>query len=132
MYQYNISTGSMVKITKSPTGSTILNIGVGYSGAGHTKEEGRNNPDMISVANKGPIPPGQYRIQKPPYHHHIEGPCVMNLIPLPGTEEYDRSGFHLHGNDAVNNASHGCIIMGPVIRDEIAKDTDDLLNVVLS
>ena len=38
---------------------------VGYSGAGHTLAEGRDNPQMVGVVGKGPIPPGKYSIGEP-------------------------------------------------------------------
>jgi hypothetical protein len=48
----------------------------------------------------------------------------MHLDPLPGTSTFGRSLFRIHGNNAVNDASHGCVILGPFIRRAIA-DSDD-------
>lgn len=85
--------------------------GTGYSGTG----AGRNNPAEESVQGVGPIPAGRYSIG-PMYHHQHLGPMVMNLEPLPGTDTHGRSLFRIHGNNARNDASHGCIILGPTLR----------------
>ena len=99
--------------------------GTGYSGTG----AGRNNPDMQSVPNVGPIPQGTYKIG--PAHDEIGtlGPCVMNLDPTDYTDDFGRSAFRIHGNNAANDASHGCIILGPQIRQMIAASTDRDLTV---
>lgn len=121
MWEYHITTG------------TLLNkdgdfVGTGYSGAGRTLQDGRNNPDMTSIQNKGPTPVGIYDIGLP-YHHPVEGPCVMNLTPETGTNTFGRSAFHIHGDNARNDASHGCIILGPLLRAAIAKSGDDKIKV---
>ncbi len=90
-------------------------VGTGYSGHG----EGRNNPAMEAVPRVGPIPKGRYRIG-PPYQHPHLGPCVMNLDPMDGTDTHGRDLFRIHGNNAQNDASLGCIILGPAIRRQIA------------
>lgn len=123
MYTYQITTGELLN-------NSGEFIGTGYSGAGLTIAYGRNNPDMVSVHNKGPIPPGFYSIGLP-YTHHTEGPCVMNLTPLSETDDFGRSAFHIHGNNVNNNASQGCIILGPSIRAAIAKSGDNELKVIV-
>jgi Tlde1 domain len=107
MLTYSQSTGSLTGLPGSPTVA-------GYSGTG----AGRNNPAMQAVANVGPIPQGVYEIGLPYYDGHL-GPKVMALTPQPGTETFGRSLFRIHGNNAVNDASHGCIILPPWIRDQI-------------
>src|SRR5450631_2642024 len=103
MFYYHIKTGDFLLDDEF--------WGTGYSGAGTVYSQGRNNENMVMVKDRGPIPPGVYKIEKPAYTHPVEGPYVMNLIPQPGTSCFDRSGFHIHGNNARNDASHGCIIL---------------------
>jgi len=105
--------------------------GNGYSGTG----PGRNNHAMESVQGVGPIPCGQYTIG-PAYDDvhqdgtHGLGPCVMHLDPLPGTNTFHRSEFRIHGNNSANDASHGCIILGPAIRHLIDASRDRTLTVI--
>jgi len=103
-------------------------VGTGYSGGGTTAATGRNNPSMQGLANQGPIPTGQYTVGAS-YQHPLKGPTSMNLAPL-GHAALGRTGFMIHGNNVQNNASQGCIIMGPAIRQQIANSGDTVLNVV--
>lgn len=113
--------------------------GTGYSGAGFTLAEGRNNPNMCNVAGKGPIPPGRYRVM-PSRNSATLGPMTFDLVPMPGTEVFGRSLFRIHGNNSANNASHGCVILGPRIRSHLdsiinhpsADDGYNILEVVAS
>jgi len=100
-------------------------VGTGYSGHG----EGKNNPAMQGVQKVGPIPVGRYKIG-PAYAHPKLGPCVMNLDAMEGTNTLGRSLFRIHGNNAQNDASHGCIILGPAIRRSIADSGEHTLEVV--
>lgn len=100
-------------------------IGTGYAGAGLSAETGRNNPAMQNVPNQGPIPTGQYQIG-PAYNHPHKGPTCMNLTPV-GHNALGRSGFMIHGNNVQNDASQGCIILGPQIRQQIANSGDSVL-----
>src|SRR5215471_3014868 len=84
--------------------------GLGYSGLG----DGRNNSDMESVPNVGPIPKGGYSIG-PAYNHEKLGPLVMNLDPV-GHDAHGRSAFRIHGDSVTHDASKGCIILGRAIR----------------
>ncbi len=118
VWQYSQSTGEL-------TQHGVL-VGTGYSGFG----EGRNNPEMQNVPDLGPIPQGTYIIGKAYDHHHL-GPCVMNLEPVFGTNTFGRSAFRLHGNNKTNDASHGCIIMGPNVRHQVALSPDRKLAVVV-
>ena len=104
-----------------------ISVGIGYSGAGMSSSTGRNNPAMEGVSNKGPIPTGDYRIG-PATHHPNKGPNAMMLTPV-GHGARGRSGFMIHGNNVQNNASQGCIILGPAIRQQIAASHDTVLKV---
>lgn len=100
----------------------------GYSGAGHSLAEGRNNPQMVDAVAKGPIPPGSYTIGDP----HVSpqtGPYTMDLDPLPGTNDFGRSLFRIHGNNAANDASHGCVILPPDARHAVWESGDRVLTV---
>lgn len=97
-------------------------VGTGYSGAGFNAASGRNNPAMQGVANQGPIPTGQYQVGAS-YNHPQRGPTSMNLTPV-GHNALGRTGFMIHGNNVHNNASQGCVILGPAIRQQIAASTD--------
>lgn len=101
-------------------------IGTGYSGAGIYQ----NDPSSQDVKNQGPIPQGDYAIGEP--HDEIPGlgPCVFALTPLSDTNTYGRSDFYIHGDNARHAASHGCIILGPSIRQQIAGSSDRVLRVI--
>lgn len=99
-------------------------IGEGYAGTG----PGRNNPDMQDVPRVGPIPRGVYTIG-PAYKHPKLGPICMNLDPHPDNEMHGRDAFRMHGNNKINDASLGCIIMGPAIRKVVASSNDRQLTV---
>ena len=118
---YSQSTGHLTKDGKL--------IGVGYSGAGHTKAEGRDNPDMENVSKEGPIPQGLWNIGAVYDHAHL-GPVVMNLDPCEGTDTFGRSLFRIHGNNAANDASEGCIILDRGLREQIANSSCKLLKVI--
>lgn len=107
-----------------------MEAGTGYSGF----EAGKNNPALQNVANVGPIPQGRYTIGKPecvdsPGPH---GPFVMRLTPDAANQMFGRDGFLIHGDSIVKpgTASHGCIIMGRLIRNAIAASGDHDLTVV--
>jgi hypothetical protein len=101
-------------------------VGRGYSGT----HEGRNNPEMESVEDVGPIPAGFYSIGEAYDDIGALGPCVMALDPADGTETFGRTAFRIHGDNVQHDASHGCIIMPPAVRHEIASSTDRALLVV--
>jgi hypothetical protein len=98
--------------------------GTGYSGTG----EGRNNHDLQSEPDIGPIPQGLYRIG-PAYDHPHLGPCVMNLEPAPETNTFGRSLFRIHGDNTRHDASHGCIVIGSGARRLISASGDRALTV---
>lgn len=99
--------------------------GTGYSGAGI----GRNNPVAQATPNVGPVPQGYYEIG-PPYTSPKTGPITMVLTPDPNTQVFGRTAFRIHGDNASHTASHGCIILGPAIRKEIAASGDTQLEVL--
>jgi len=88
-------------------------LGVGYAGLG----PGKNNPDMQAVADVGPLPCGDYIMQKP-VDTATHGPYVIWLEPLPGTEMFGRSEFGLHGDSIAHpgQASLGCIVQAFDVR----------------
>lgn len=105
---------------------TIL-VGVGYSGFG----VGKNNPDMESVHNVGPIPKGRYDIG-PAHNTTTHGPVVLALTPDPSNQMYGRSAFLIHGDSiaAPGTASHGCIIQARNIRQAIDASSDKEIQVI--
>ena len=95
----------------------------GYAGRG----DGRNNPDMQNVANTGPVPRGNYTIG-PSIRHNTAGPATHRLTPDAGNNMENRAGFLIHGDNATNDASEGCIIMPRTVRDSLREG--DRLEVV--
>ncbi len=112
------------------TGRLYLNgtlVGTGYSGAGFTAETGRNNGAMENVADTGPIPTGRYSIGRP-HRSARTGPHAMSLTPM-GHNAHGRTAFQIHGNNATNNASNGCIILPRDVREQISGSGDSDLTV---
>lgn len=103
-------------------------VATGYSGAG----EGKNNPEMQSVRNVGPIPQGDWTIIGPPVNTADRGPYVLRLTPKDETETFGRSGFLMHGDskNAPGTASHGCVIMPRTVREQVWNSGDRDLQVV--
>ncbi len=52
----------------------------------------------------------------------------MSLAPV-GHNALGRTGFMIHANNAQNNASQGCIVLGPALRQQIANSGDTQLTV---
>ena len=103
-------------------------VATGYSGAG----EGKNNPEMQSVPNVGPIPQGAWTIAGPPANTMEHGPYVLRLTPAENTDTFGRSGFLIHGDSKINPgcASHGCIILSRPVREQVWQSGDTDLEVV--
>lgn len=99
--------------------------GIGYSGNGL----GRNEPTMQAVRDVGPLPAGWYTIGE---FSNEKGPRTIRLEPDPGNEMHGRGGFLIHGDNSQHNqsASHGCIILGVVIRQRIMEYPGARLQVV--
>lgn len=111
-------------------------VGTGYSGAGKTRSQGRNNSHLEHVPKVGPIPRGEWRVGRP-YHHPHCGVYAMMLVQVPPRPlRHGRSGFLIHGDNKAHNASEGCIILALALRQQIwnsgdrrllvVRDTDDL------
>jgi hypothetical protein len=113
-WEYDQSTGDLTHNGQS--------MGTGYSGAGRVLTEGRHNPAMEAVAQKGPIPAGEWKIGPARTSAHT-GPVSMDLTAV-GHNAHGRSAFMIHGDNKAHNASHGCIIIAPGIRNEIAASSD--------
>jgi hypothetical protein len=112
------------------SGRLLLNsqlIGTGYSGG----DDGKNNPAMQAVKDVGPIPQGSWTIVGPPYSA-AQGPYVLRLQPVDGTNTFGRDGFLMHGDskDHPGCASEGCIIMPFDVRVKVWSSGDTDLEVV--
>jgi hypothetical protein len=56
----------------------------------------------------------------------------MNLDPIDETDTFGRSEFRIHG-DSISNpgaASHGCVILNRIVRNQISDSGDELLRVL--
>jgi len=118
------------------TGELLHNgehVAVGYSGYDNpqTGQQGKNNPDLESVPEVGPIPVGQYSIGAPE-DTVTHGPFVLPLTPDAANQMFGRDGFLIHGDSVVEpgTASRGCIIMARPVRDEVATSGDAALEVI--
>lgn len=84
----------------------------GYSGTG----TGRNNPSADNQQNVGPIPAGRWKWGAT-YNSRNTGPNTIHLTPPAGNSCFDSGrdcmSFRVHGNNARNDASQGCIILTP-------------------
>lgn len=109
---YHNSTGRLV--CTNAAGTTVVDE-TGYAGTG----AGRNNPAMDNVPNVGPIPSGNYTVGTGHAGGHT-GPQTLNVDANAGTDTHGRDLFRIHGNNARNDASQGCIIMGRTTRDTIS------------
>ena len=119
MWVYFSSTGNLYD-------SNGLVAGSGYSGHG----EGLNNPSMEADHDIGPIPRGLYLISGF-FDDPEKGPIVADLTPEPGTNDFGRSGFMLHGDNRAGNksASLGCIVMPHDVRAAVRDSGDRGLKV---
>lgn len=92
-------------------------LGRGYSG--HPPYV--NATDAEALVARGPIPRGAYRLVGP-FNHVRLGPVCFFLDPAKSNNMHGRSGFLIHGDNAMGNqtASHGCIILSRAIREKLA------------
>lgn len=111
----------LTAIYEQATGLLLLDLGrgitqryVGYSGHGI----GRNNPRLDWAKQSGPIPKGLWTLGRAQAHPRL-GPVAIPLWPAPGTDTHGRSGFFIHGDNARNDASQGCIILPRQARDRL-------------
>lgn len=116
MWTWQISSGTMF----APTGQAYP----GYSGNG----PGLNNPDMCTVSDVGPLPPGTYTIGDPVDDLHV-GFFALPLTPDPSNQMFKRFAFFLHGDNPLGDfsASDGCIVLARPIREAIAASPDKTL-----
>jgi hypothetical protein len=145
-WEYNQTTGELRLVASSVDGGTPAAVdggtpaaanggtngqlvGTGYSGRGTTFQQGRNNPSMQGVVDTGPIPTGRYNIGTAFNDVGGTGPNSLPLTPV-DHNALGRTGFRIHGNNSANDASHGCVIMGPTIRQQIINSGDPVLIVV--
>lgn len=116
---YSISTG--VLLVKG------LKVGTGYSGHGASL----NNPTDIEKVGVGPLPIGTWQIG--PWHDdpHL-GPLVSHLTPVSVANLYGRSGFYIHGDNALLNhtGSDGCIVLSLTLR-KLLRDAEETYLVVI-
>ena len=105
----------------------------GYSGAGRTAGEGRNNHSLEWASHRGPIPSGKWKIGKA-FHHPYKGPVTLPLRPADNNVAYYRDNFLIHGDSRnpthAGLASEGCIILEPHVRHIIDQSSDRDLEVV--
>ena len=119
---YSQSTGALTYVDSN---NNSTNVGTGYSGTG----QGRDNPAMQDVPSIGPIPQGTYDIGSARRSPNT-GPATMSLTPQAGTDTFGRDLFRIHGDNATNDASQGCVILNRTIRNQINQSTDRVLRVV--
>lgn len=129
MWIYHQISGAMVR----PDGSLLEN---GYSGQG----QGKNDPNAEAIHNLGPIPKGAYSIalidgpDGEPIDYEGKKHPVMRLLPKPGTNDFGRAGFLIHGDfsdpELRGTASHGCIILSHNSRIEVNQSEDKDLEVI--
>lgn len=97
----------------------------GYAGRGPC----RNEPSAQAIKNFGPLPCGLYTIEDP-HDSAKTGPLTLPLTPNDRNTMHGRSAFAIHGDNAKNDASDGCIILARPIRERLAKSSDRILLVV--
>lgn len=129
MWTFEITTGKWY----DPAGAYVS---TGYAGHG----AGVDNPADEAIPDEGPIPEGTYQMgawfndlePSPPDTAEHKGPIVCHLTPEPGTNDYGRSGFMIHGDSVVHpgQASLGCAIADHATRLAMSESPDQVLSVV--
>lgn len=99
--------------------------GIGYAGHG----SGKNNPDAQNIPNVGPLPCGTYTIGAVSDSPKT-GPLTIILCPSTDNRMFGRSAFRIHGDNKAHDASEGCIILPREVRERIAQQRGDKLEVV--
>ena len=121
---YSQSTGELSHIDSS---GKVTAIAKGYSGKG----AGLNNPGSEQVPFVGPLPRGEWTIHAP-FRSPRVGPYALPLTPRPGTNDFGRDLFRIHGDNGQGNlsASDGCLVFDRPTREQIWLSGDRLLRVV--
>lgn len=85
----------------------------------------KNNPQFQCLKNQGPLPIGSYIIGSP-YNSPNTGRFTLGLTPHAGNDMCGRDGFRIHGDSrkAPGAASHGCIVVSLISRQEIWNSGD--------
>lgn len=119
MWAFNQRTGAISRNGRK--------LSSGYAGL----HEGKNNPAMEAVHDKGPLPRGRYTFGEP-HKHPTLGLYVMALTPDPLNRMFGRSAFYIHGDSAKHpgEASHGCIVTDATTRKLMWTSQDHDLEVV--
>jgi hypothetical protein len=117
-----------------PTGELIAPDGrvfaIGYAGRNIPGGvQGRNNPAAQAVKGIGPLPCGAYTIGVPEDRSDT-GKYSLPLTPADLVQMLGRASFFIHGDNPQHDASHGCIVLGRLIRTAIANSSDKQLRVV--
>ena len=112
--RYEQSNGSVWLVN----GQYDLPLAEGYAGRGLH----RDRPESQCLKNEGPLPQGVYsmRVLGNP---NFAAPAIK-LVAIEGTDLCGRSGFWVHGNNAENDASHGCVVLDRAARRVLASLID--------
>ena len=124
MWTFEIAAGKFY----NPAGEFVSKVYAGGDCGKHP--EGRNNPDMCSVHNIGPLPEGLYTRGEAVEHSQL-GAFAIPLNPDPTNEMYGRRGFYFHGDTEIpGNASDGCIVGPRQVRNDFYASADRQIRVV--
>ncbi|MHB8440420.1 MAG: tlde1 domain-containing protein [Acidimicrobiales bacterium] len=135
MITFKISTGAILA-----DDGTLL--GTGYAGNG----DAINDPTQCDQHAHGPLPVGFYALGTPIDRPHT-GLFSIPLTPDASNQMHGRSAFYVHGglsgepdtsptmdniplSPTVRTASDGCIVTARSVREAVAADIDQRLNVV--
>jgi hypothetical protein len=110
---------SVGQVPISDTGMYGFCFGKGYSG----RNEHRNDPSSQSLSNQGPLPRGNYVIEKAE-RHPVLGPLAMPLLPDGENTMFGRGDFWIHGDNANHDASHGCIVLNHQTRANLSLEVE--------
>lgn len=122
MWQYSQSTGVLTSEDGEPLQPA------GYAGNG----EGKNNGDMQSVRDVGPLPRGFYTMTELIPDDPETGIYTIVLEPDETNEMFGRDDFRIHGDSESHpgDASDGCIVQAHANRVAVWTSWDHRLEVV--
>jgi hypothetical protein len=125
MWRFEQKTGNVYR--RKADGEPLVFVVSGYSGF----SIGKNNPELQVSHGIGPIPVGLYTFGSPHESEHL-GHYVLDLIPDKSTKTFGRGDFRLHGDNVEHPgmASHGCIIVPRLYRQQMWESGDHTLEVV--